>query len=416
MNIKYNLVKTKKNYKVAVRLYFRNFDLSLSLDLFLSSDKEWNLKSESFRDNPQANEKLLELKTTILKTYNQDFTRGVLIDKNWLKEVVKNVFNRPTNEVNLINQDKDIYIVDFGNYWIENFADNWKTSPKTTMSKLIKSQYKKLITILSRFEEEKRLKHTLRDFSQDDAYELINWLEEDGYNASTIDRYIGRLKFILNRASEMSLNVSQFRNQRVYIDKDSEEIESVYLTEKEIEKVFNLDLNQDYDLENARDNFIISCFTGLRISDFMGGLKTENIKNGLISIKTQKTKTFVTIPMHDMIKSILNKRFGQLPSKSNTYEYNKRIKIICQLAEIDNQVHGKLWNPKTKRKEIGYFKAYELISSHSGRKSFVSNMRGKISDDAIMAIGGWSTNKMMKHYDKSSPEKYAKELQEYWNK
>ena len=416
MNIKYNLVKTKKNYKVAVRLYFRNFDLSLSLDLFLSSDKEWNLKSESFRDNPQANEKLLELKTTILKTYNQDFTRGVLIDKNWLKEVVKNVFNRPINEVNLINQDKDIYIVDFGNYWIKNFADSWKTSPKTTMSKLIKSQYQKLITILSRFEEEKRLKYTLSDFSQDDAYELINWLEEDGYNASTIDRYIGRLKFILNRASEMSLNVSQFRNQRVYIEKDSDEIESVYLTEKEIEKVFNLDLNQDYDLENARDNFIISCFTGLRISDFMGGLKTENIKNGLISIKTQKTKTFVTIPMHNMVKNILNKRFGQLPSKSNTHEYNKKIKIICQIAEIDNQVHGKLWNPKTKRKEVGYFKKYELISSHSGRKSFVSNMRGKVSDDAIMSIGGWSTNKMMKHYDKSSPEKYAKELQEYWKK
>lgn len=415
MNIKYNLVKTKKNYKVAVRLYFRNFDLSLSLDLFLSSDKEWNLKSESFRDNPQANEKLLELKTTILKTYNQDFTRGVLIDKNWLKEVVKNVFNRPINEVNLINQDKDIYIVDFGNYWIKNFADSWKTSPKTTMSKLIKSQYQKLITILSRFEEEKRLKHTLSYFSQDDAYELINWLEEDGYNASTIDRYIGRLKFILNRASEMSLNVSQVRNQRIYVEKE-DEIDGVFLDEFEINKILNKDFSFDPVLETTKDNFIIAIFTGMRSSDFLKNLDISNFKEGYIQITTQKTKYRIIVPIHKQVENVIKKYYGMLPPKQTNADFNKNIKILCQLCDIDNIMIGKIFNPKKKRKILGNYPKYKMITAHSLRRSFCTNMRGKISDDSLSKIMGWTTDELMSLYDKNSKLSHANKLKDFWNK
>ena len=415
MNIKFNLTKNKKNYKVSVRVYYKNFDVSLNLDLFAFSDDEWDFSCETFRDNPEANEKLLELKSTLLKRYNRDFTKGVLINKSWLQEIVKEVFDRPTNEVALINNDKDIYIVDFSNYWLKTFADSWKTSPKETMSKLVKSQYQKFVDIFSDFQDQKKVRYTLHSLTQDDVYEFSNWLEEDDYNSATIERNIGRLKFFLNRASEMSLKVSQVRNQRIYIDKESSEVESVYLNEEEIKKIYNLDLSHDFELDNARDNLVISCFSGLRVSDLMTGLKTDNIKEGFISVKTKKTKTFVTIPVHFYCESILRKRFGQLPKKTTTFEYNRLIRIVCQLAEIDNQILAKVWNSDKKRKEIKYVKKYEAIGSHTARRSFASNLYGKVPNEVIQSVAGWSSSEMIAHYNKTTKSDYANQLQKYWN-
>ena len=416
MNIKFNLTKNKKNYKVSVRVYYKNFDVSLNLDLFAFSDEEWDFSCETFRDNPEANEKLLELKSIILKRYNRDFTKGVLINKSWLQEIVKEVFDRPTNEVALINNDKDIYIVDFSNYWLKTFADSWKTSPKETMSKLVKSQYQKFVDIFSDFQDQKKVRYTLYGLTQDDVYEFVNWLEEDDYNSATIERYVGRLKFFLNRASEMSLKVSQVRNQRIYIDKESSEVESVYLNEEEIQKIYNLDLSHDFELDNARDNLIISCFSGLRVSDLMTGLNTDNIKEGFISVKTKKTKNFVTIPVHKMVESILRKRFGQLPKKTTTFEYNRLIRIVCQLAEIDNQILAKVWNSDKKRKEIKYVKKYEAIGSHTARRSFASNLYGKVPNEVIQSVAGWSSSEMLAYYNKTSKKEYAEQLKTFWNK
>ena len=416
MNIKFNLTKNKKNYKVSVRVYYKNFDVSLNLDLFAFSDDEWDFSCETFRDNPEANEKLLELKSTLLKRYNRDFTKGVLINKSWLQEIVKEVFDRPTNEVALINNDKDIYIVDFSNYWLKTFADSWKTSPKETMSKLVKSQYQKFVDIFSDFQYQKKVRYTLYSLTQDDVYEFVFWLEEDDYNSATIERYVGRLKFFLNRAAEMSLKVSQVRNQRIYIDKESSEVESVYLNEEEIQKIYNLDLSHDFELDNARDNLVISCFSGLRVSDLMTGLKTDNIKEGFISVKTKKTKTFVTIPVHFYCESILRKRFGQLPKKTTTFEYNRLIRIVCQLAEIDNQILAKVWNPLKKRKEIKYLKKYEAIGSHTARRSFASNLYGKVPNEVIQSVAGWSSSEMLAYYNKTSKKEYAEQLKTFWNK
>ena len=416
MNIKFNLTKNKKNYKVSVRVYYKNFDVSLNLDLFAFSDEEWDFSCETFRDNPEANEKLLELKSIILKRYNRDFTKGVLINKSWLQEIVKEVFDRPTNEVALINKDKDIYIVDFSNYWLKTFADSWKTSPKETMSKLVKSQYQKFVDIFSDFQDQKKVRYTLYSLTQDNVYEFVNWLEEDDYNSATIERYVGRLKFFINRAADMSLKVSQVRNQRIYIDKESSEVESVYLNEEEIQKIYNLDLSHDFELDNARDNLIISCFSGLRVSDLMTGLNTDNIKEGFISVKTKKTKNFVTIPVHKMVESILRKRFGQLPKKTTTFEYNRLIRIVCQLAEIDNQILAKVWNSSKKRKEVKYVKKYEAIGSHTARRSFASNLYGKVPNEVIQSVAGWSSSEMIAYYNKTSKKEYAQQLKNFWNK
>ena len=161
---------------------------------------------------------------------------------------------------------------------------------------------------------------------------------------------------------------------------------------------------------------ILSVWSGLRISDFLYNLKTDNIKDGFIEIKTQKTKTFVKIPVHGMVRKVLDKRFGQLPKKMSSTEYNLRVKEVCMLSEIDELVFGSLMNPGTRRKENGYYKKYQLISSHTARRSFATNLYGKVSDEVIKSICGWSNFDMLNHYNKKSKTDYAKELQEFWSK
>jgi site-specific recombinase XerD len=415
MNIKYILSATKNSWRISVRMYYGKFDLSLALPIFIENSSDWDSDAQQLANSSILNEKLLELKTSILKQYNLDFTQGVIISKKWIQNVVSDVFNRPSGEKNLINNDAEIYFTDFGYWWIKNHSANWKVSAKKFISKVQISQYKKFLDQVVEFEKSIGSKLVLKDLSQDNVYEFANYLEENGYNSSTIERAIGRMKFILNRSFEHDIKTSKVRNQRIYIEKEDDEIESVYLNEKEIQAIYDLNLDHDYELENIRDNFVLSLWFGLRITDFMTNLKTENIKDGFVSIKTQKTGSFVKLPIHPMAKSILDKRFGNLPRKVDVSEYNIKIKVICQLANIDNQVYGKLWNPKTKRKELVYAPKYKFVSSHIARKSLATNLSGKVSDEVIMSAIGWSNVSMKQHYDKTSKTEYAETLKNYWN-
>ena len=415
MNIKYILSSTKNSWRISVRMYYGKFDVSLTLPIFFEKSSDWNAELQQLTNSPILNEKLLELKTSILKQYNLDFTQGAIFNKNWLKNVVSDVFNRPSGEKNLINNDVEIYFTDFGKMWIDKFSDKWKVGPKKFMTKVQKSQYAKLIEQVCEFEKVVGKKWILKDLSVDEIYEFVNWLEENEYNSSSIERAIGRIKFFLNRSYDHDLKVSKVRNQRIYIEKEDDEIESVYLNEKEIQAIYDLNLDHDYELDNIRDNFVLSLWFGLRIGDFMTNLKIENIKDGFVSIKTQKTGSFVKLPIHSMAKSILDKRFGNLPRKVDVSEYNVKIKVICQLANIDNQVYGKLWNSEKKRKELTYAPKYKFISSHVARKSLSTNLHGKVSDEVIQNICGWSNLTMVAHYNKTSKTEYAETLKNYWN-
>jgi len=73
----------------------------------------------------------------------------------------------------------------------------------------------------------------------------------------------------------------------------------------------------------------------LRISDFLTRLNVKNINDGFIKIKTFKTNTWVTIPIHPQVDFILKKRNGSLPSKISEQKLSKKIKLIAQLCNID---------------------------------------------------------------------------------
>lgn len=413
MNITYSLQGRKEVKKLLVRMRYSKLDVSCSVPVFAKSE-DWDSESQSLIDSPETNISLQQLKTDLLKQYNKDYSNSVIIDSVWIKSVVKNSFNRPKEESKLVNPLHTIYFVYFALWWLENHADDWNVSSKKKMGLPLQNQYKKFVSIISEYETVISERLQLRNIRISDLKSFADYLETEFYQVSTIERHIGRFRFFLNRALEHNIEVSNSFKQRIYFDKD-DDIEGVYLNESEIQKIVDHDFSDNYDLDITKQNFLLGVYTGLRISDFMK-LDTSNISDGFFKIKTQKTGAKVIIPIHPIAKKVIDSNFVNLPPKISKTDFNIHIKTICQLCEIDNQMYAKLFDNKRKRKVFGYYKKYQLISSHVCRKSFASNFYGKVDNETLSAIMGWSKNStMLNYYNKKSKQEYAETLHKQFN-
>ena len=69
---------------------------------------------------------------------------------------------------------------------------------------------------------------------------------------------------------------------------------------------------------------------------------------------------------------------------------------------------------KVKRKVIGNYKKWELVSSHICRRSFATNLFGLIPNQDIIKILGWSSDKMLYKYNKTTNKESADKLKALW--
>jgi integrase len=412
MNITYKLQGTKAIKKLAIRIYHNKWDISVAMAVMLM-DHEWDSVSQTVIDNSELNIALQGLKLDILKQYNKDFCKGVLINKIWLQKVIKTSFMRPKMENGLVSPDYTIYVSDFASWWLDNHSQAWKVSHKKLMDDGLRNQYKKFVKILKEYETVIGEKLQLRNVMISDLNSFVEYLETENYQISTVERQLGRFRFFLNRALEYNIDVNQSFKQRIYLDKE-DDFEGIYLNENEIQSIIDKDFSSDYELNIAKQNFLIGLHTGLRSSDFLK-LDTSNISDGVIKIRTKKTNAKVVIPVHPVVKNILDSNFGNLPPKMSSSDFNKHIKTISQICKIDNIVHGKLFDKDLKRKKVGFYPKYLLISSHVCRRSFATLNYDKVSKEVLNAICGWSKNSnQLEHYNKTSKLEYAEIMQNQW--
>ncbi len=197
---------------------------------------------------------------------------------------------------------------------------------------------------------------------------FLSYCYEKGYSVNYVGRLIKHLKSILRRGFD-----NGYHNNTIFESKDfrvvKEKVDSVRLTEEEVEKLRKLDLsnNKSYDLH--RDIFLMCCYTALRISDIKR-LKKEHFyienKKMFIKIRMKKSIKPVIIPIKSELKPILEKYNYNIPS---VYEsiLGRDMKEICKLAEINTPTEHK----KSNGGKIEYITKpkYEWVSSHTGRRT-----------------------------------------------
>ncbi|WP_185113833.1 site-specific integrase [Chryseobacterium sp. Leaf405] len=415
--IAFRVLDRKKNpSNLNIRLvHGRNVDCSTPSNLLIDP-KYWNKENNGFKNTVdiltkhEINLAIDNLKKEIIKNFNIDYSNGEKITSKWLKQIVANFQKRPEGI-----EEYKIYFSSF----IEYFAKESKTRVNFKSGKIISprtiQKYNTVKTVIEEFEKFEKIRLKITDIDLAFHKKFTSFLTTNKkYSKTVIEKNISTIKGFVKEAKEQKLETNPEAESKKFTFTRDEPIDT-YLNSKEIDLIFNLDLSQDERLDNARDLFIIGLWTGLRISDLSRIQHLHFNENRIIVAETQKTGSIIEIPIHPQIKQILAKRNNQTPKTISSQKFNEYIKEVCKKAEIDQMTLGSIKNPKTNRKERGFYPKWKLISSHTARRSFATNHYGQIEDQTIMAITGHKSYTQFMKYIKTTREEHAKNLEKLWD-
>lgn len=416
-SIKFNIISKNNPSNLNIRFYHgRNIDCNapsnILIDPKLWSNKMQNLKplvDKETKDDYQT--KINTLKNNIVRSFNEDYANGKIINSKWLKSVINDFYNRPTGE-----NDYRIFLIPFILRYIEEAEKriNPKTGKKISFRTIQK--YKTTLKQIQDFENHQKAKFKITDINLSFHKAFTAYLKlELKYSNTMIEKIISQLKTFVKGAKEKGYDYSIEIESNKFTFRRDETIET-YLNESEITTIFNLDFSDNERLDNTRDLFIIGLRTGLRISDLKRINQFLFSNNVIVISATEKTGATVKIPLHPQVKQILKKRNSKLPKIISEQKFNDYIKEICLKAGFTQKILGNKRNPETKRKEKGYYPKYKLISSHICRRSFATNLYGKIDDRTIMKVTSHKSVKQFHKYIRISDTEYLDRLAEYWEK
>ncbi len=206
------------------------------------------------------------------------------------------------------------------------------------------------------------------DFNELVFENYIHFLKSSpkSYRSSTIKNYAQKLGEFLRKAKKHGYAVD-FGFEDVRPPKD--EICTIALSEDELMKIYYCK-NLSDEQKVARDWFLFNCYTGLRWSD-LKRIISANIKDDILTIRTQKTNIKVDIPLHWLVREIVEKHNGTLPKLKSQQAYGKILKRICKKSgingvELVERHEGLNFVRKT-------FERWQMVSAHTARRTFATN-------------------------------------------
>lgn len=418
-----NAKKDTSALRAIVRHKGQRYTISIGESVITKYWNENKYRCRTSREYPEAshiNTRLDDWTDLIEEAIN---SFGLIIPtKKMVKDRVDEILRHRNIEAGgVIENEEEQYIVSFAiKYRAEsNKSYNTKKSYQTTINKLI--------------EFEKLFKTKLRFIDIDINFynKFNNWLLN-----STFTKGEDEVHYTKNYIGTMFKNISKFMTASQgkvheftgYKDAEfkveAEETDSIYLTQEEIQKIYDLEITEELlkkngyqnrnlkttikSLNEERDRFLFGCFTALRHSDY-SRLDSLHFKDDIIRIWTIKKDKKVFIPMHHQLRKLLERRNNILPAPISDQKHNKQIKAIGKLAGINEEVIL----TKTrggKRIETVKFK-YEFITSHTARRSGATNMYlAGVDLKFIQDILGHSKIEQTISYIKVSAEDNAKRL------
>lgn len=360
-------------------------------------DNEWSKKQKSVNSrNPghiSINQTILKIRGEV-ETYLIDLKRNNLPYVHAdLKNHIKSLFQIKPVE----NQEKDLFYA--FDLFIQKKSPNY--SPRTITA------YRNTLNHLNKFSTDKIL-----------HFECLNkdWFErftqylrtELNHSPSMRGKQVKTIKSVMNFAFEEGLhNESRYRS----VKKESENSPNIYLSEEEIDRLYNTPFATQAEQTLAK-TFVFICLTGLRYSDYYNLTKRHFTQKGkylYIQYQQHKTKQMVSVPiLYKRACEILINFDFELPKYSNAY-LNRGLKKLFKkyrLFEEKVLIHKEQMN--------GLFTKNTLVSVHTGRRSFATNQFLKnIPINLIMAATGHESVQAFRLYIKADEIEKARNLINY---
>jgi integrase len=333
----------------------------------------------------EQNVKLNILKAHIKEAYNKAQLKQENIDGNWLSRHVSLCFKdaKKTSEKLLLFQIQK---------YIESAPlRRIKRTGSLGLSTYTIRNLERFYSLIETFE------HSIKTDIRLDAidHKLVGrfkeWLlTERGYSLNNAGLQVKLLKMICKEADRLGVEVHPYtRHIESFTQRNSDRCLQT-LNFEEIKKIKGL-VGLSSSMENTRKWVLIGLSIGQRVSDLLrlDPKQMRSAEHGLyIDIIQQKTEKHVTVGVIDPdIVRILKENF---PYRISQQLFNKQLKELCKYAEIDQPVKAYKLCAKTKRRVLGVYQKYSVISSHDLRRSFATNYFGKIETPVLMQITGHS--------------------------
>lgn len=334
-----------------------------------------------------------------------------------LSTIVLGIYRRLINDGNTPTPDKLRHELDLelnkvvrkGKPNLIKFIDDYIITSKSFKSPNTVKGYKSTLNHLIDFQKAKRTTVDFDTINLEFYDRFTSYLIfEKKLTQNSVGKYIKQLKVLLNEATERGLNTNlEFKKRKFKVL--TEQTDKIYLNTNELERMYNLDLSKTKGLERARDLFLIGCYTGLRFSDFTQ-LRPENILEGnKLKVRTEKTSEVVVIPMHRIVKEILKKYKNELPKAITNQKMNEHLKTLGEKADINELIETHITKAGVLEKSVSF--KYDLISTHTARRSFATNLyMADVPAITIMKITGHRTERAFLQYIRVTQEQNANKL------
>ena len=285
---------------------------------------------------------------------------------------------------------------------VYDYIDKYILINSATRKKGSLSVYKSLKNHLIKFKKNtgRNISFESLDFSF--FTEFNNFLiDKENLRNTTCAKQLSTLKTFINYARKEGVNINdKYKDFKI----KKEKLGVIALTNDEFETLYNFDLSDNRRLAQVRDVFCFSCVTGLRYSD-LNQLSRVHIHNDEIRLNIQKTSENLSIPLNPYSRAILAKykdMLKPLPVITNA-KMNLYLKELCKKAGINKPEEIVRFRGNTR--EVKIYLKHELISVHTGRKTFVTlSLEKGMSAEEVMTITG--------HLDYRSFSRYVKITQD----
>lgn len=401
-----------------------------------SAELHRGIISREHPDSTELNQRLKNIETAMSDIYRKLVNDGTTVtfdvlrqELNKREDLFPDIRTKRIKKTAVVKTQTSNTLDSYFRKYIDNLKYIYKKGKPYEVSFRTKQRYETTLRHLKDFAAKKKQKLNFEDIDLEFYQDFVEYLRncttkklkrKTGLELkikmaeNTVGKHISTLKTVLNAATEDGINQNlKFRSSK--FASLSEEVDKIYLTESELNRMYSLNLSKSKCYDKVRDLFLIGAYTCLRYSDY-SNIKKENIyKNDqgtFLKLNTKKTGINVVIPLHWIVKEILEKYRYSLPENISNQNTNDYLKEIGERAAINDPIsitklEGGIRVTRTSPK-------FELITTHTARRSGSTNMYlAGIPAISIMKITGHKTEKAFMRYIQMTQEDNAIKLMDH---
>ena len=329
--------------------------------------------------NLEDRNRLYEINTIINQVYQYLSLKGKVFYLDFKEEL----------EEKLRGKEKvhDIKLIKISDFILNHIITSDRLTDGT------KSNYKNLANKLEEFEKQKGIAVTSNNLDEGLYLNIMDFVRSMVNKINAVWTIQKIFKSVLHEISRF-YKISVFEPGKELSIRDkvqSENADAVYLNMEQIQKIIDFHPKEDR-LKNAKYIFMILLFTGCRVSDVYkispdNKYSSKGTSFNYVRYTTQKTETEIICPILKPLQLMFDKNKGKPPRKLSLHKLNSYLRELAMRCHLDEEVSTSHTDSNGKKKIVKK-KFHEFISSHTGRRSFITNLINFVPIPILTKITG----------------------------